>query len=196
MKSFQFFWNRQRDREARIATLIVFLSPGRKHQKKQRDVYLQNLLPTLFSDKKSEVPCDKVIKFFFPVCFQCLYLFPLHHSCPLFVISILIKRGLPWWLSGKESSCQCKWCRFDPWFGMMPWKKKWQPTPVFLPRKSNRGCWATVHGVAQSWTPFSYWTTTTLTMIWSLHCTLVLWILSVSILRPAEPTVTYLKWYN
>ena len=138
MKLFQFFWNRQRDREARIATVIVFLSPGRKHQKKQRDVYLQNLLPTLFSDKKSEVPCDKVIRFFFPVCFQCLYLFPLHHSCPLFVISILIKRGLPWWLSGKESSCQCRWCRFDPWFGKMPWKKKWQPTPVFLPRKSNR----------------------------------------------------------
>jgi len=23
---------------------------------------------------------------------------------------------------------------FDPWFGMIPWRKKWQPTPV-LPGK-------------------------------------------------------------
>ena len=22
---------------------------------------------------------------------------------------------------------------FDPWVGTIPWKKKWQPTPVFLP---------------------------------------------------------------
>ena len=23
--------------------------------------------------------------------------------------------GLPWWLSGEESACQCRRCRFDPW---------------------------------------------------------------------------------
>ena len=23
----------------------------------------------------------------------------------------------------------------DTWVGKMPWRKKWQPTPVFLPRK-------------------------------------------------------------
>ena len=27
-------------------------------------------------------------------------------------------------------------CRFDPWVGKIPWRKKWQPTPVFLPGKS------------------------------------------------------------
>ena len=26
-----------------------------------------------------------------------------------------------------------KRCRFDPWVGKMPWRRKWQPTPVFLP---------------------------------------------------------------
>ena len=36
---------------------------------------------------------------------------------------------LPWWLSGKESACQCK---FDPWVRKIPWRRKWQPTPVFL----------------------------------------------------------------
>ena len=24
----------------------------------------------------------------------------------------------------------------DPWVGKMPWRRKWQPTPVFLPGKS------------------------------------------------------------
>ena len=28
--------------------------------------------------------------------------------------------GLPWWLSGKESTCQCGRCRFDPWVRRAP----------------------------------------------------------------------------
>ena len=39
---------------------------------------------------------------------------------------------------GKESACQCrryKRCGFDPWVRKIPWHKKWQPTPVFLPGK-------------------------------------------------------------
>ena len=41
-----------------------------------------------------------------------------------------------WWLSGKESACQCRKCRFNPWVGKMPWRRKWQTTPVSLPGKS------------------------------------------------------------
>ena len=41
--------------------------------------------------------------------------------------------GLPRWLSGKESACQCRRYRFDPWVGMISWRRKWLPTPVFLP---------------------------------------------------------------
>ena len=37
----------------------------------------------------------------------------------------------------KLSSCQCKRCRFDPWVGKIPWRRKWQPTPVFLPGESH-----------------------------------------------------------
>ena len=33
----------------------------------------------------------------------------------------------PWWLSGKESACQRRRCRFDPWVGKIPWRRKWQP---------------------------------------------------------------------
>ena len=39
------------------------------------------------------------------------------------------RRGLPWWLSGKESTCQCRRHRFDPWSRKIPWRKKWQPLP-------------------------------------------------------------------
>ena len=42
------------------------------------------------------------------------------------------------WLRGKESARQCgrhRKCRFDPWVGKIPWRRKWQPTPVFLPGK-------------------------------------------------------------
>ena len=48
--------------------------------------------------------------------------------------------GLPRWLSGKASSCQCRRCkrrRFDPGVGKIPWRRKWQPTPVFLSGKSH-----------------------------------------------------------
>ena len=41
------------------------------------------------------------------------------------------------WLSGKESSCQCRKHRFHPWVPKNAWRKKWQPTPVFLPGKSH-----------------------------------------------------------
>ena len=27
--------------------------------------------------------------------------------------------------------------RFSPWVGKIPWRRKWQPTPIFLPGKSH-----------------------------------------------------------
>ena len=38
---------------------------------------------------------------------------------------------------GKESACNAGRPRFDPWFGKIPWRRKWQPTPVVLPGKSH-----------------------------------------------------------
>ena len=39
-----------------------------------------------------------------------------------------------------------------PWVGKIPWRRKWKPTPVFLPEKSYglRRLVATVHGVTKS----------------------------------------------
>ena len=45
---------------------------------------------------------------------------------------------LPKWHSDKESAYQCnRWKRpgFDLWVRKIPWSKKWQPTPIFLPGK-------------------------------------------------------------
>ena len=44
------------------------------------------------------------------------------------------------WCSGKSSACPCRRCErcgFDLWVGKIPWSRKWQPTPVFLLRKSH-----------------------------------------------------------
>ena len=53
----------------------------------------------------------------------------------------LRKVGLPTWLSGRESVCQCRIPKrrgFNPWVGKIPWSRKWQHTPIFLPGKFHR----------------------------------------------------------
>ena len=42
----------------------------------------------------------------------------------------------PRWPGSKELACQCMRCKrlsFYPWVGKVPWRRKWHPTPVFLP---------------------------------------------------------------
>ena len=41
--------------------------------------------------------------------------------------------GFPGGPSGKRSACQCRRYRFDPWVRKIPWRRKQQPTPLFLP---------------------------------------------------------------
>ena len=55
----------------------------------------------------------------------------------LFYVWLYWSLGLPRWPSGKESACQCRRRRFDPWVRKIPWRRKWQTTPVFLPGKSH-----------------------------------------------------------
>ena len=48
--------------------------------------------------------------------------------------------GLPRWHSVKESACQCrrrKRHRFYLWVSKIRWRRKCQPTPVFLPGESH-----------------------------------------------------------
>ena len=59
--------------------------------------------------------------------------------------------GFPRGWDGKESACDaknsaiCLWSGFNPWVRKILWRRKWQPTPVFLTGKfhgqrSPAGC--------------------------------------------------------
>ena len=43
--------------------------------------------------------------------------------------------GFPGGRGGKESTYQCRRGKFDPCVRKIPWRRKWQPTLVFLPRE-------------------------------------------------------------
>ena len=49
----------------------------------------------------------------------------------------IINRGLPGWRSGRESVYWYRRHRVDSWVGKISRRRKWQPTPVFLPGESH-----------------------------------------------------------
>ena len=90
----------------------------------------------------------------FPTAF--VHSLPLCHSLVILTafLTFSLLSYLLWWSKVqwvhldhcKESACQrwrCKRHRFNLWVGKIPWRKKWQPTPVFLLGKSH-GQWRLV----------------------------------------------------
>ena len=84
--------------------------------------------------------------------YKCIYLYinvyvyifiSIAYACSQFIISTIIPILQMRWLSGMESICQCRRhrrCRrpmFDLWVGTIPWRRKQQPRPVFLPGESH-----------------------------------------------------------
>ena len=66
--------------------------------------------------------------------------------CPRLYFCLQIIPSIPFFFkphgsaSGKESSFQCRRCKrcgFDPWLGKIPWRRKCQLTPLFLPGESH-----------------------------------------------------------
>ena len=58
----------------------------------------------------------------------------------VFEVEFTYDWGFPAGAGGKEPTCQCRRCKrcwFDPWVGKIPWRKKWQPTPIFLLGESH-----------------------------------------------------------
>ena len=49
-----------------------------------------------------------------------------------------------------SNSMQQHLCLFYPWIKKIPWRREWQPTPVFLPGEFHRQ--RSLTGVAKSWT--------------------------------------------
>ena len=99
------------------------------------------------------------------------------HSCPLLLLHALLNLLIaskfaypvsfivfsPGFLLRRSSVClQCGRPRLNPWVRKIPWRSKWQPTPVLLSGKfhgqrSLSGY--TVHGITKSWTWLSNFTT-------------------------------------
>ena len=72
----------------------------------------------------------------FALLFYLLDLISFHLSFPIILSHYCYCSGAAPVLSGEESTCQCRRlgiCGFDPWVGKILWRKKWKPTPVFLP---------------------------------------------------------------
>ena len=56
---------------------------------------------------------------------------PQTHNIYAFAFWSLI--WLPWGSGSKSICLQCWRPGFSPWVRKVPWRRKWQPTPVFLP---------------------------------------------------------------
>ena len=62
-----------------------------------------------------------------------------HMWYPIVVLIFIFQsiNGLPWWLTGYSIFLECRRPGFDPWVGNIPWRRKWQPTPVPLLGESH-----------------------------------------------------------
>ena len=69
--------------------------------------------------------------------------------------------GFPGGSVGRESTCNTGETGFNSWVKKIPWRRKWQPTRVFLPGTSHgqRAWRVTVHEVAKE-----------SDMTWQLNC--------------------------
>ena len=82
--------------------------------------------------------------------------------------------------------------KWDPWVWEILWRRKWQPTPVFLPGKNSmdRGSWwATVHGVVRvghDWLTKHAFTYSPTTEQWTVP-ELTPWISFLSVVTPGRP---------
>ena len=63
-------------------------------------------------------------------------IFPLIAVYAMYISSFsIVVWGLPGGSDGKASACNAGDLGFDPWVEKIPWRRKWQPTPVLLPGK-------------------------------------------------------------
>ena len=82
--------------------------------------------------------------------------------------------GLPWWLSGKRSACQCRKLGFDPWVRSPGVGNGYPLQYSCLENTMDTGAWrAEVHGVAKSRTRLSMPTRTLLWKFLSVEKALV-----------------------
>ena len=121
-----------------LSKLVITFLPRSKHLLTS---WLKSLSPVILEHRKIKFVIVSTFSPLFamkwwdqmPVSsfFECWVLLQL-----LLLVKLMFLSGLPWWLNGKESACQCRRHGFNPWVGKIPWRRKWQPTLVFLSGKS------------------------------------------------------------
>ena len=77
-----------------------------------------------------------VIVSYIPRFFSLMHCYFLSLRC-VWLFSILWTAACQVALPFTISCLQCGRPGFDPWVGKIPWRRKWQPTPVFLPGESH-----------------------------------------------------------
>ena len=110
---------------------------------------LPSMMVLFWSSRESFLASEESIKNWTNVLFSGVNV----SQCKTLITSYCWVIKLPGWCSGKETACQCRRCKscgLNPWVRKIPWNRKWQPAPVFLPGKfhgrrslagySPRGC--------------------------------------------------------
>ena len=98
-------------------------------------------------DNNTEVSCHAVFQGIFPAwgsnphLLQLLHCRQILYSLSHFLyIVVCIFQGFPSGSVNKESACNTGDTgrhQYDLWVGKIPWRRAWQPTPVFLPGESH-----------------------------------------------------------
>ena len=63
----------------------------------------------------------------------CVYM---HECMHMYSFPVHMVRVKTIWFRWSRVCLQCRRPEFDPWVRKIPWRKKWQPTPIFLPGES------------------------------------------------------------
>ena len=76
-----------------------------------------------------------------------------HTQGPQLYGHLMTVLDFPGGASGKEPTCQCRKHKrhmFSPWVGKIPWRRAWQPMPIFLPGESHG------QGSLEGYSPWSH----------------------------------------
>ena len=98
--------------------------------------------------------------------------------------------GFPYGSASKEATCNAGYTRrfrFHPWVGKIPWRRKWKPTPVFLPGESHGqrslvGCSAKDHKQLDTTEQHTHPASVSSFCCCSFIADLILWMFTVSAL--------------
>ena len=104
---------------------LPFLWPGNSHTS-----------PFCSSPCFDLAPLSVVISLFYTQLHSSSLSFTLTSLTSYYILSMRII-GLHWCFSGEEFTCQCRRSSFNLWDRKIPWRRKWKPTPIFLPGKSH-----------------------------------------------------------